>query len=58
VAWSYDTLARFARHYKTGEVIPESLVDNMRRADKFGLGTMTCSRSSTRRCRSTCIAQI
>jgi thimet oligopeptidase len=40
-AWSYDTLARFARHYKTGAVIPESLVDNMRRADQFGLGTTT-----------------
>ncbi|HLL21033.1 MAG TPA: M3 family metallopeptidase, partial [Kofleriaceae bacterium] len=40
-AWSYDTLARFARHHETGEVIPPSLVDNMRRADKFGLGTAT-----------------
>jgi thimet oligopeptidase len=40
-AWSYDTLARFARHHDTGEVIPQSLVDNMRRADKFGLGTAT-----------------
>jgi thimet oligopeptidase len=40
-AWSYDTLKRFARHHETGEVIPKSLVDNMRRADKFGLGTAT-----------------
>jgi thimet oligopeptidase len=40
-AWSYDTLKRFARHHETGEVIPRSLVDNMRRADKFGLGTAT-----------------
>lgn len=40
-AWSYDTLARFARHHETGAVIPQSLVDNMRRADKFGLGTAT-----------------
>jgi thimet oligopeptidase len=40
-AWGYDTLARFARHHETGEVIPKSLVDNMRRADKFGLGTAT-----------------
>jgi thimet oligopeptidase len=40
-AWSYDTLARFARHHETGAVIPRSLVDNMRRADKFGLGTAT-----------------
>jgi len=40
-AWRHDTLARFARHHVTGEVIPEALVDKMRRADKFGLGTQT-----------------
>jgi thimet oligopeptidase len=40
-AWRYDTLARFARHHETGEVIPRDLVDKMRRADKFGLGTAT-----------------
>jgi thimet oligopeptidase len=40
-AWSYDTLKRFARHHESSEVIPRSLVDNMRRADKFGLGTAT-----------------
>jgi thimet oligopeptidase len=40
-AWRHDTLARFARHHETGEVIPESLVEKMRRADKFGLGTAT-----------------
>jgi thimet oligopeptidase len=40
-AWSYETLARFARHHVSGEVIPRALVDNMRRADKFGLGTAT-----------------
>ncbi|HUJ61799.1 MAG TPA: M3 family metallopeptidase [Kofleriaceae bacterium] len=40
-AWSYDTLSRFARHHATGEVIPKELVDKMRRADKFGLGTAT-----------------
>jgi thimet oligopeptidase len=40
-AWSYDTLSRFARHHETGEVIPRDLVDKMRRADKFGLGTAT-----------------
>jgi thimet oligopeptidase len=40
-AWSGGTLARFARHHETGEVIPAQLVDNMRRADKFGLGTAT-----------------
>jgi thimet oligopeptidase len=40
-AWRHDTLARFARHHETGEMIPEALVDKMRRADKFGLGTQT-----------------
>jgi thimet oligopeptidase len=40
-AWSHDTLARFARHQVTGEVIPEALVNKMRQADKFGLGTAT-----------------
>ncbi len=40
-AWRHDTLARFARHVKSGQVIPESLVEKMRRADKFGLGTAT-----------------
>ena len=40
-AWSYDTLARFARHHETGAVIPKELVEKMRRADKFGLGTAT-----------------
>ena len=40
-AWSHETLARFARHQTTGEVIPEELVEKMRKADKFGLGTAT-----------------
>jgi len=40
-AWRHDTLARFARHHQTGDVIPEALVEKMRRADKFGLGTAT-----------------
>ena len=40
-AWSASTLARFARHHVSGEVIPAELVDKMRRADKFGLGTAT-----------------
>jgi thimet oligopeptidase len=33
-AWSYETLSRFSK-------IPEALVDKMRRADKFGVGTQT-----------------
>ncbi len=40
-AWSWDTLARFARHWKTGEIIPRDLVTDMRRADKLGIGTQT-----------------
>jgi len=40
-AWRHETLARFARHHETGAVIPAELVDNMRRADRFGLGTTT-----------------
>jgi thimet oligopeptidase len=40
-AWSYETLAWFARHHETDAVIPRELVDKMRRADKFGLGTQT-----------------
>jgi thimet oligopeptidase len=40
-AWTHETLARFARHHETGEVIPQELVDKMRKADKFGLGTST-----------------
>jgi thimet oligopeptidase len=40
-AWSTTTLQRFARHHATGEVIPAELVEKMRRADKFGLGTAT-----------------
>jgi thimet oligopeptidase len=40
-AWSHETLARFARHHVTGEVIPAELVTKMRAADTFGLGTAT-----------------
>ena len=39
--WNHDTLSRFAKHEKTGEVIPKELVAKMRKADKFGLGTQT-----------------
>ncbi len=39
--WSYETLAKFAKHYKTGEVIPKALVDKMRKANTFGRGTQT-----------------
>ncbi|MBL9013590.1 MAG: Zn-dependent oligopeptidase [Myxococcales bacterium] len=37
--WSYETLAKFAKHHKTGEVIPQALVDKMRKANTFARGT-------------------
>ncbi|MEZ4366410.1 MAG: M3 family metallopeptidase [Kofleriaceae bacterium] len=40
-AWSPETLARFAKHHVTGEVIPAALVAKMRKADSFGKGTQT-----------------
>ena len=40
-AWRHETLARFARHVDTDEVLPAALVEKMRAADKFGLGTAT-----------------
>ncbi len=39
--WRYETLSRFAKDAATGEVIPKDLVDKMRRAYKFGIGTQT-----------------
>jgi thimet oligopeptidase len=36
--WDAKVLQRFARHYKTGEPIPEALVQRMREADEFGKG--------------------
>ena len=39
--WSYETLSRFAKHYETGAVIPKELVEKMRKAEKFGIGTQT-----------------
>jgi thimet oligopeptidase len=39
-AWSHATLSRFAKN-AGGEVIPEALVERMRKADKFGVGIQT-----------------
>jgi thimet oligopeptidase len=38
--WTRDTatLQTFARHYQTDEPIPESLIEQMKRADNFGKG--------------------
>ena len=37
---NYETLSRFATNAK-GETIPKELVEKMRKADRFGLGTLT-----------------
>lgn len=37
-AWDHGVLSRFARHYETGEPIPEELVDRMRKAEAYGRG--------------------
>ncbi len=41
--WPADakTLARFAKHYQTGEVIPEALVGQLRASKEFGKGLWT-----------------
>jgi peptidyl-dipeptidase Dcp len=36
-----EVLAQFAKHYKTGEVIPQSLVDKIQAASKFNQGFAT-----------------
>ncbi len=37
-AWSHEVLKGFAKHHQTGEVIPQEMVDKMRKADEFGKG--------------------
>lgn len=37
-AWDAKVLSRFAKHHKTGEVIPAALVEKMRKAKAFGKG--------------------
>lgn len=41
--WAFhpDVLKLYARHYKTGELIPDSLVQKMRKASKFNQGFAT-----------------
>lgn len=36
--WSKATLKRLSKHYKTGEPLPETLIDNLIRTDKFQAG--------------------
>jgi len=40
--WAWDTgvLQRFATHHRTGEPIPEDLIDAMRRADEYDKGLL------------------
>lgn len=38
-AWDYRVLRTFARHYSTGEVIPEKLVESMQDAKKMFAAT-------------------
>src|SRR6056297_988736 len=37
-AWEYDALKQFAKHYKTGEVLPESFHDKMLASKNAGSG--------------------
>jgi peptidyl-dipeptidase Dcp len=36
-----EMLKVYAKHYKTGDVIPESLITKMKNADKFNMGFIT-----------------
>lgn len=38
-AWDYRVLKRFARHYSSGEIIPESLVSSMNAAKHMFVAT-------------------
>lgn len=37
-AWDYRVLKKFARHYSTGDIIPEKLVESMQGAKKMFAG--------------------
>lgn len=41
--WAFEpeVLAQYAKHYQTGEVIPQELVDKMDKSSKFGQGFVT-----------------
>ncbi|MBI4912523.1 MAG: M3 family metallopeptidase [Acidobacteria bacterium] len=41
--WAFEPemLKRYARHHRTGEVIPQGLVEKLRRAERFGQGFAT-----------------
>jgi len=46
--WDYDILSSFAKHYKTGEVFPKELFDNMVNAKNVSSGLS--AQGSLRRC--------
>lgn len=46
--WDYDILSTFARHYKTGEILPRALFDNMLKAKNATSGLD--AQSSLRNC--------
>ena len=41
--WAFEpqVLARYAKHYKTGEVIPQDLIEKVQTASKYGQGFIT-----------------
>lgn len=39
--WNYESVKLFARHYKTGEVLPKTMFERMRAAKNVGSGTAT-----------------
>lgn len=41
LVYETDVLALFAKHYKTGEIMPQSLIDKLKAARTFGSGTQT-----------------
>jgi peptidyl-dipeptidase Dcp len=37
-----EVLKMYAKHYQTGEVIPDALIEKIEKADKFNMGFITC----------------
>jgi thimet oligopeptidase len=40
-SWNYESLSKFAKHYKTGEMLPKALFDKMYHARNVGSGIQT-----------------
>jgi peptidyl-dipeptidase Dcp len=47
--WAFhpDVLAKFARHFETGAVMPQSLIDRIRKAEHFNAGFQTVEYTSS-----------